>query len=179
MSCIYHSSCIQDHGVHQKTLTILVWTSVWIKINPFMNIKMALLSTMRLQRKHLFWIWFHLCQIWQIHCLSEQMLVKSLSHVQLFGTPWTVVHQASLSTEFSRQEYWERVAISFSRGSSRPRDQTKASSIAGRFFTIWATREALSESKEVLKCQSIHHQMLTYLQRFNNISSVQNFILCQ
>ena len=36
---------------------------------------------------------------------------------------------------------WE--AISFSRGSSWPRDQTQVSCIAGRFFTIWATREAL------------------------------------
>ena len=34
------------------------------------------------------------------------------------------------------------VAISFSRGSSWPRDQTQASSIADRLFTIWATREA-------------------------------------
>ena len=25
--------------------------------------------------------------------------------VQLFGTPWTVAHQAPLSMEFSRQEY--------------------------------------------------------------------------
>ena len=29
-----------------------------------------------------------------------------LSHVQLFVTPWTEAHQASLSMEFSRQEYW-------------------------------------------------------------------------
>ena len=36
------------------------------------------------------------------------------------------------------------VAISFSRGSSWPRDQTWVSHIAGRCFTIWATREALS-----------------------------------
>ena len=28
-----------------------------------------------------------------------------LSHVWLFGTPWTVACQASLSMEFSRQEY--------------------------------------------------------------------------
>ena len=32
--------------------------------------------------------------------------VKSLSHVQLFATPWTVAHHASPSMEFSRQEYW-------------------------------------------------------------------------
>ena len=36
----------------------------------------------------------------------------------------------------------EWVVISFSRGSSRPRDQTLVSYIAGRFFTDWATREA-------------------------------------
>ena len=38
----------------------------------------------------------------------------------------------------------EWVAISFSRGSSRPRDQTQISRIADRCFTIWATREAYS-----------------------------------
>ena len=37
----------------------------------------------------------------------------------------------------------EWVAISSSRGSSRPRDQTQVSCIAGGFFTIWATRGAL------------------------------------
>ena len=51
-------------------------------------------------------------------------------------------HQAPLSMEFSRQEYWSGVAISFPRGSSQPRDQTWVSCITGRFFTIWATREA-------------------------------------
>ena len=36
----------------------------------------------------------------------------------------------------------EWVAISFSRGSSRPRDRTQASRIAGRRFTLWAIRKA-------------------------------------
>ena len=36
----------------------------------------------------------------------------------------------------------EWVAISFSRGSSSPRDRTRISCTAGRFFTVWATREA-------------------------------------
>ena len=40
----------------------------------------------------------------------------------------------------------ESVAISFSRGSSRPRDQTRVSCIAGRFFTILTTREALEST---------------------------------
>ena len=32
--------------------------------------------------------------------------VKSLNHVRLFVTPWTIAHQAPLSMGFSRQEYW-------------------------------------------------------------------------
>ena len=34
------------------------------------------------------------------------------------------------------------VVFPFSKGSSQPRDQTQVSSIAGRFVTSWATREA-------------------------------------
>ena len=37
--------------------------------------------------------------------------------------------------------FLEWVAISFSRGSSWPRDQIQVSCIAGRHFTVWATRE--------------------------------------
>ena len=36
----------------------------------------------------------------------------------------------------------EWVAVPFSRRSSQPRDQTQVFRIAGRFFTVWATREA-------------------------------------
>ena len=35
----------------------------------------------------------------------------------------------------------EWAAISFSRGSSQPKNQARVSWTAGRFFTIWATRE--------------------------------------
>ena len=38
----------------------------------------------------------------------------------------------------------ECVVISFSRGAFRPRDQTWVSHIAGKCFTIWATREDIS-----------------------------------
>ena len=36
----------------------------------------------------------------------------------------------------------EQIAVPFSRGSSQPREWTWVSHTAGRFFTIWATREA-------------------------------------
>ena len=35
-----------------------------------------------------------------------KLKVKSLSHVQLFTTPWTTAYQAPLPMEYSRQEYW-------------------------------------------------------------------------
>ena len=37
--------------------------------------------------------------------MKERKKVKSLSHVQLFATPWTVAYQAPLFLGFSRQEY--------------------------------------------------------------------------
>ena len=34
-------------------------------------------------------------------------MLSRFSHVRLFATLWTVVHQASLSLRFSRREYWD------------------------------------------------------------------------
>jgi len=42
-------------------------------------------------------------------------LSKSLSHVKLFVTSWTVVHQAPLYKEFSWQEYWSGLPLVSSR----------------------------------------------------------------
>ena len=39
-------------------------------------------------------------------CKTDIVKVKSLSHVRLFATPWTVAYQAPPSMGFSRQEYW-------------------------------------------------------------------------
>ena len=41
----------------------------------------------------------------------------------------------------------EWVAISFSRGSYQPRDQTWVSRIEGRWFTVWETREVLAGAR--------------------------------
>ena len=41
----------------------------------------------------------------------------------------------------------EWVAISFSKGSSWPRDQTQVSHNIGRHFTLWATREVSCEDQ--------------------------------
>ena len=43
------------------------------------------------------------------HKVKGKGKVKSLSHVRLFATPWTITYQAPLSMGFSRQEYWSRL----------------------------------------------------------------------
>ena len=60
-------------------------------------------------------------------CLAgacQRMCIQLLSHVQLFATPWTVAHQAPLSMRLFQARILERVAISFSRGSSLLGDRT-------------------------------------------------------
>ena len=46
---------------------------------------------------------FEYCNAWKG---LDWRLLKSLSHVRLFATPWTVAFQAPQSMRFSRQEYW-------------------------------------------------------------------------
>ena len=60
------------------------------------------------------------------------------SHPTL-AIPWTVACRTPLS--MGRILQW--VVISFSRGSSQPKDQTQISHMAGKFFTIWPTRKDL------------------------------------
>ena len=67
--------------------------------------------------------------------------VKSLSRVWLCdpvdcSPPGSSVHG------ILQEGILEWVAISFSRGSSQPRDRTRVSCIAGRCFILWATRKA-------------------------------------
>ena len=64
------------------------------------------------------------------------MCCAVLSYVQLFGTPQTVAYQAPLCMRILQARILEWVAISFSRGSSKPRDQIQVSCIAGGFFTF-------------------------------------------
>ena len=76
------------------------------------------------------------------HNTLGDMCTYSLGCVQLFVTPWAVAHQDPLSMGILQARKLEWIAMPSSRGSSQPRDRTQVSCIAGRFFTIWATREA-------------------------------------
>ena len=57
-----------------------------------------------LQARTLEWVAMSFSDAWKVK-------VKSLSHVQLFATPWTAAYQAPPSMGFSRQEYWGRLPL--------------------------------------------------------------------
>ena len=67
-----------------------------------------------------------------------------LSHIQVFATPWTVVHQAPLSMGFSRQEYWSGVPFPLPGDLPNPGIEPALTSpvLAERFFTTGVTWEA-------------------------------------
>ena len=81
---------------------------------------------------------------------------KSLSHVRLFETPWTVARQASLSMEFSRQEYCSALPCSPPEDLPQP-ESLKFPALAGEFFTTSATREALESLLPTAKGWSPTH----------------------
>ena len=72
----------------------------------------------------------------------DLLVAQSLSPVQLFCSPMDCSPPDSSVPGILQARILEWVAIPFPRGSSRPRDGTQVSRIAGIFFTIWATREA-------------------------------------
>ena len=100
---------------------------------------------------HLKWVFKHLTsyrrKFWNLPH-NEKMINgnsrcsrQSLSRVRLFATPMDCSLPGSSVHAIFQARVLEWVAISFSRGSSRPRDQTWVSRIVGRGFTIWATKE--------------------------------------
>ena len=72
---------------------------------------------------------------WERESVSRSVVSDSLQPRMDCSPPGSSVHG------IFQTRILECVAISFSRESSWPRDQTQVSCIAGRFFTIWATRE--------------------------------------
>ena len=83
----------------------------------------------------------HMCEL-NAHCLvsSESEVTQSwptLCDPTDCSLPGSSVHG------IFQARVLEWIAISFSRGSSRPRDWSQVSRIVDRRFTIWATREVV------------------------------------
>ena len=76
-----------------------------------------------------------------------------------FAPPWTVAHQAPLSMEFTRQEYWS--GLSFSTPGNLPDPGTEPMSLmsptlAGGFFTTSATWGPFQYSRGGQWCKPCH-----------------------
>ena len=61
-----------------------------------------------------FTFFFTTSATWEAYIFRRYMYIhtyKPLLFVQLFGTPWTITHQAPLSIGFCRQEYWSGLPL--------------------------------------------------------------------
>ena len=76
---------------------------------------------------------------------------ESLSHVQLFATPWTAAHQASLSMEFSRQK--------------------DCHSLLQRIFPIQGPNPGLPHCKQIVYHLGYQTSPLTMHMRHSNVPS--------
>ena len=110
--------CLGIEGTHYITVVLIaaVWVSFW-----------PLICSETLSKAH--------------HFLRDCVHAWMLSCVWLCATSRTVAHQAPLSKELPRILEW--IVISFSRGSSPPRDQICVSCTDRHILYHWVTREAL------------------------------------
>ena len=82
-----------------------------------------------------------------ISCSSGEVKMLVISHSVMSDFLWSHGLDSPPGSSVCRilqARTLDWVAIPFSKVSFPPRNQTQVSCIAGRFFTVWATREALS-----------------------------------
>ena len=126
------------------------------------------------------------------------MLTSELSVISLFTKEECVISRSVMSDSlqpsglqpagllwpgaFSRQEYWSGSPCPPPGGSSRPRDRAQVTHIAGRFLTIWATRETHRRgdlaSKKPWKTWNLnlgfsHSSVWTFIFFFNIIKTLR------
>ena len=132
------------YGLFCLTLSVSVMSS---KLNPFVpciNISVLFYA----EKYSIVWIDHILFRdlsvdrflgcFWKVKESEVAQLCPTLCNPMDFSPPGSSIH-GILQARILK---W--VAISFSRGSSWPRDRTQVSHIAGRHFNLWATREAQS-----------------------------------
>ena len=93
----------------------------------------------------MWWSPSSLSQKWRVSSslpLSRFVGISKNSPVKSENLSWSVVSDSLPPRGLLQAKILEWVAISISKGSSPPKDQTLVSWIPGRCFTIWATREA-------------------------------------
>ena len=83
-------------------------------------------------------------------------MLSRFSHAECFATSWTVAHWVSLSMEFFRQNYCSGLPCPPPGNLPGPGIEPTSlmfPALAGRFFTINATREAQIIISKILKTE--------------------------
>ena len=123
------------------------------ELSSFFSLNLSLfiykneMFTFSLKRLRIYWM----CELTK-HTESESLVTQScptLCDAVDCRLPDSSVHG------ILKARVLEWVAISFSRGSSQPRDWTRVSHIVGRHFIVWATREVILAHINVFKMHKI------------------------
>ena len=121
----------RHYSVHNSTILLHPWISILrIQFSP------SLLPQYNVPW-HVSWVTLIVSNfsLWKLEALVTQSCLILCDSIDC-NPPGSSVH------EILQSRMLEWVAISFSRGSFWPRNRTRLSCIAGRFFINWTTREA-------------------------------------
>ena len=124
-------------GVHPNPCPLCRWCHPTISssVVPFSSCPQSFPASGSFQMNQIFW------------APKKEMCMLVAQLCLTLYNPMDYSPSGSSVNEILQARILEWIAIPFSGGSSRPRDQTQFSCIAGRFFIIWATREARVKSE--------------------------------
>ena len=137
------ATCIwENRSVVAEAVAVHAWVCVWGSLQQFVKAQGCELGLNKVPILSL--------HFWHISDDANAdpgatLWVKTVS--QWCPTSWNPTNYSPPGPsvhEILQARILEWVAIPFPKGSSRPRDRTWVSHIAGRFFTVWTTREALT-----------------------------------
>ena len=122
-------------------ITILYYNITWWSENSFSRLKFSL------------YIGVEGDKAGDIGTKATSNLVKLLSCVWLFVTPWTAAYHTPLPMGFSRQEYWSGLPFPSPGDLSNPGIEPGSPALqTDGHFTIWATREAQTSNLNATDC---------------------------
>ena len=82
------------------------------------------------------------------------VFVRSLSHIQLFETPWTTAHQVPVSMGFSSQEDWSGLPFPFP--GDLPDPVVKPTSFAWQTDSLPLSHLDISQGSDQIRSAACH-----------------------